>query len=362
MIDFVKFEIKNVELSQFLDNPLLRDNWKIEIDNETAVVESYRCEYKNLFLKIYEERKTLIAKGSLPKIANGKNNVDLSFKEITKLFRYLKEDLFIDPSKSILRNIEFGLNIEIPKSPNDILDKFLMYRTNPFIPMRSNSTRHKFGGVESNLSQFRIKIYDKGKQMDLEENLMRIEIKVNKMQFFKTHKIRIKHLSNLADKTVLEGLGSILIEIYGSILKCCKINTETLKPKYQELMKSGCYPSYWTKLHKEDSQRCFRKRKLFIKLQNENRLESLHNLIQNRISKKWQYLLNQSEGMILKSDENLPLLKAPIIRTELEASKTKNDENLPLAFSVNFHHFYFSTEWQQKLLYWIDYLSRILKT
>ena len=141
-----------------------------------------------------------------------------------------------------------------------------------------------------------------------------------------------------------------------------RINTETLKPKYQELMKSGCYPSYWTKLHKEDSQRCFRKRKLFIKLQNENRLESLHNLIQNRISKKWQYLLNQSEGMILKSDENLPLLKAPIIRTELEASKTKNDENLPLAFSVNFHHFYFSTEWQQKLLYWIDYLSRILKT
>lgn len=311
MIDKVKLEVEEVDLFRHLNNPKNTGKWKFNGDNETSELEKHYCKSGDLFIQIFTPKNNLHATGSLPTILNGNNLVDLSVNELLQTFQILQNTFMIDPNKAIIRNLEFGLNIEVPEKAANFINRFLLYETKAFSRPRSENARNKFYGSECDLSQFRIKIYDKGAQMMIDKNLIRFEIKVNRMQFFKQRKVNIKYLSDLSLEANLNDLGRVLIEIYDKIFKVHEISFERLKPKYHEFMKLGRYAEYWERLHNENKQKCYRSRNRFAKLQAENITVNLHKETKERIEEKWKCLKNESSPLsqrIKLTDEVLPLL------------------------------------------------------
>lgn len=109
----------------------------------------------------------------------------------------------IDPIDTILRSIEFGINIQTPFHVDTLLERsVLLHKTNS--PERYTDGLGIFFDHGNPL-----KIYNKGKQFGLPGNLMRIEIAFKEMKVPKRFGIRT--LADLRDKNKLLGLAPLLM-------------------------------------------------------------------------------------------------------------------------------------------------------
>ena len=96
-------------------------------------------------------------------------------------------------------------------------------------------------------TQFIIKIYDKGKQYNLPDNVLRFEIKVMRMQYLETKGIRLRYLSDLLNMDIYEPLGNILTEVFEGILFGDNtLDEKLLNTKELETFLRGSNPKTWT--------------------------------------------------------------------------------------------------------------------
>lgn len=296
MLDYINMEEQNRDLNELLTNPLLSNHWIANVENETGEIKNYTARWKGLYLKTKfqsEGKVRLKIDGSLSVFRNNGNNItDLNRGSLIDSLNYLERNGVINPAKAVPHVLEFGLNIPISQSVSEVLDTFLLYRTTPFKQMRNtdaSSKNRNFAGIECDCSQFQIKIYDKGSQYSLKENLLRFEIKSKRMQFFKRNGINITSVGDLTDRTVLRDLQRITLDIYDKILKAKPADKNDLKTPQKEVLRFGQFRDYWIKLHR-DSPRKFRaKRRQFLELQKWNNY-NLHSEIRNKIFTKWERL------------------------------------------------------------------------
>lgn len=238
---FDGFKILNAftDIEALKQNPLL--NWQLHVSERTGAIESQTAEYAGIKLTI--KGKHLQLRGSLHKYANdGKHNYDdFDIGRIATAVRNLCDRLGIS-GNSLLNGVEFGVNIRMPFPPDKFLTQLICHKGRPFMEwVDDDGTRY----FQCQHEHFIIKIYDKGAQHRLPYPLMRFEIKVLKMQFFRTKGI---HLKTIGDLLLIDHsrLGKVLCEYFEDILMDePKISASSLTSTLRQLLAEGRNPKTW---------------------------------------------------------------------------------------------------------------------
>jgi hypothetical protein len=240
MIDGLKF-ILYYNLDFFRNHPLL------DFQTATSVTTGEVIKQKNPLAKyrgfIFEDRiKNIEIRGSIHKYFNegkhnwndfGINELILSIKEFCSVFN-------IDPSKIKLDNLEIGVNINMTFKPAKFLESLIMCAGNQFDWNSGSNMNYR----ECELSQYYIKIYDKGLQYHLSNRIMRFEIKFVKMEC--PNRLGIKCLSDLVDEDKIKDLSKELIRIYDDIyMGDISVNLDHLSPNNKEFFLKGHQLAYW---------------------------------------------------------------------------------------------------------------------
>jgi hypothetical protein len=162
------------------------------------------------------------------------------------------------------------------------------------------------------LTYFKIKVYDKGKQFKLPENVLRFEIKVMKMQYFERKGITLKYFSDLLNRDIYEPLGNILTEIFEGILFGDNTLDESkLSEKEARIFHRGENPRTWkTPSGETERKRLYRLEKSYKEiLERHGTGVNVQRVVSELIKIKWSELSRIYRPDDLEIVPYLPLLK-----------------------------------------------------
>lgn len=187
--------------------------------------------------------------GSLHKHYNkGLHNADDYYlSHFKKTLNSLYDNFGLNPDITLVNGLEFGVNVKLPFSPNHLIQKIILYK--------SNSGSSKCYYKEFEYDNYSVKIYNKSELTDIEpyhsENILRIEIKVNKMIYLKKQGIYCKVISDLLDGSILKSLEKMLIGLIDDclIIDFSENEINSLSYQYKILYFKYINPSYWVNLH-----------------------------------------------------------------------------------------------------------------
>jgi hypothetical protein len=282
MIDFIKIENLAVSSADLEHNEYLQDSWIIGSNNGEVLTQ--RTNYFGLTFSITNTNVRL--KGSIHKYKNqGLHNYnDFTKTQIHDVINELSKKFEIDLQNSRLNNLEFGVNVVLPFEPKILLNNLISYKGEPF-------TREIEEGkiyYQCKLSQFTIKIYDKGLQYQQVKNILRFELKVTTMQFF-NKKVKLKVLADLLNDGIYPKLGGILKAYFDQILFDESINLKNLNATERETYLRGRNPKTWiTDSRTESEQKDLeRLRKSFLKvLEKYRKGENIVKIVSDKIEFK----------------------------------------------------------------------------
>jgi hypothetical protein len=334
MIDGIKTYDLKTDPDQLLQNPYLAEHWTTTVNNADAVVKYGLAEYFGLKFQLKHGKVRL--QGSVHKYRNaGRHNYD-DFRavDVAEVVRQLSERFEIDTAQTLLNNVEFGVNVVLPFGVNVVLDNLIVYKGEPFMKVVEDGMSY----YQCKKTHFIIKIYDKGKQYNLPDNVLRFEIKVMRMQYLETKGITLRYLSDLLKMDIYEPLGNILTEVFEGILFGDNtLNEKALNTKELEIFLRGSNPKTWTPQAGRHSE--------WKKLQ---RLESSFKEILERHSTGVNFRSVVSELIRKKSlelstfyqeiENILRLENVHFLPTENQDPKTQNVHFLHFSYSVNTGH------------------------
>ena len=296
----------------------------ITVDHDTAeiktkkredqIVTTYRAKFETFDLTVKEVEQIatndklfyLTIKGSLHKnYYGGKNYLPFTWEQLQQQITHICKRLLISPSDAQIASLEIGVNI----IPLFIVSPFLMnniisYKGNTFNRYKKDTTGFCLG-IYCSLSQYVIKIYDKGLQNDLPGNLMRFEKRFLKMQGL--NKKGIKFLSDLTLKSKVENLQSQLLIAWNDVLIFDidnRDNYKLLKNKESALLTKGRNSNFWERLKKENIRQFNAQREKFRELvakYGNNWKEAVSDLSTN----EWQRLFNNCTNLPLGENKVL---------------------------------------------------------
>jgi hypothetical protein len=233
-----------------------------EIEVETAWLKEGSCkkgEFETYKLELFEckNRKEvrLNITGSFHKNnQNGSNFKPFTFENLKSEILHLCQSLNIEPEEIILQNLEIGLNLPVWFKPFLFLDSGLLAFQNSEFKKYDPDKQGRLIGFYCKKTDYTIKIYDKGFQFDLQQELLRFEIKFNKMRELK--KFGIATLADLTDERKVNQLLSLLERAWSEVL----INEiQNLPPDLNDsqmrFLEVCRYKDYWYKLNKESNQK-----------------------------------------------------------------------------------------------------------
>ncbi|MFR9262369.1 MAG: hypothetical protein ACLVL2_17885 [Bacteroides cellulosilyticus] len=171
-------------------------------------------------------------RGSVHKYANrGAHNADaFRMSDLRRVFIQLEQNYGIKPHITPLLNVEFGVNIKLPYSPQQVIKAACLYKGFHFAPIGNI-------GIEYKAAAFRLKIYDKGKQCKLHEfeNVLRIEIKAER-NYLKKRGVRVPTLNDLLSTDVWQHFETILLDAVENITFAEATPSDGLTKKEHDLL------------------------------------------------------------------------------------------------------------------------------
>ena len=223
--------IDGVKIS-FFSESIESDFQRLGIDIETPLNEftgeirfPKYAKYLNLDFKISESKRIEIT-GSLHKYWKGDNYSDFTFNGLRDCIADLSRKFNFDGDNATLHNLEFGVNVSPLFNPFAFCKRVIAYKNESFSKFRTKGKNKLDIGFEATQQQYSLKIYDKGKQYEKIENILRYEVKVSKMQYLKSAGISV--LSDLLDVEKLTALGTILNETFAELIICEDVTTSEL--------------------------------------------------------------------------------------------------------------------------------------
>lgn len=242
-------------------------------------------------LKITLRKKyALTIQGSLHKaFNNGINYNDFTYLDYANAVKTLCNELQIEAEEFTIQRIELGVNIQSPTLTfSTIESNLLLHKLTPFSTFIKDN---KIFGYYCKHQRFCIKIYDKSAQENLENEVLRLEYKVTKMQHLKS--IGIKKLTDILDKSKIEKVHQLILKDFSYILmdNCEMIEKCTLPPKESNFYLKARDVKYWKRLKTNFSQStCTTKQRKFKKIINTYAKQDLTSVLTNMLSNKWQIL------------------------------------------------------------------------
>ena len=260
-----------------------------------------------------------VINGSLHKFFNDglQNADDYLLSDFKNTLNKLFEEIGLNAEVTPVNGFEFGVNVKLPNNPNNALQRLILHK--------SNSGSNKRNYKEFEYQNYSFKIYNKSELTNMEPfqsgNILRVEIKVSKMEYLKKKFVYCTVLSDLLDVSVWEHLEIILIETMNECLFIDLSEPEINKLSNKETIMYLKYinPLFWENLHQNrrmysrERERC----ESFLKMHSNSTLKTdIINLISvkcaelrdvskaNDIVKKWDKItVFQRETKIQKCDE-----------------------------------------------------------
>lgn len=306
MIDFISVELEKRIINSVLINPLL--NFAVKVNEETGEYNPHNKEY--LIKTAYYEgfkfcyTKNLLSgnerihlKGSIHKYyTGGVNHTDFDLDRLKWSLNALKVCFDIELNKSFIHTLEFGVNIKTPISCSEILSNILFYLNRKPVELDYSG---KGQLIEFRLSQYRVKIYNKslqyftnGIEKQNQDNLMRIEIHVDTMQYLQNKSISIRTLEDLTNIKQINKMGNLLTNMFKDIvLFDVRIKTTGLSLKEKRFLIELNNPRKWDEIRKDKRAKYYsRQLEKFREITIQNTPNNLQLTISKIIQNKWDSL------------------------------------------------------------------------
>lgn len=285
MIDFIKINVKNPDISAIRGNQLLQ--WDQLADEGTGEVKEYTAQYRGVSFRI-TANKYMDISGSLHKYWNemnqrgSQNYNDFRYPDLVEAVRSLTETFDLRPDYCLIQNIEFGVNITPPIPVNEILKAAINHRLKPFTTEYGATKRFR----ECEHQRYIIKLYNKGLQFDQPGQILRFELKVLKM--IELEKYGIGSVADILDIEKLDRLGRELTDNFREILFFgIDIQLDQLSNRDRITLSEGRAPQYWEELKKRDKNIYGKRRERFIELVKRHTTFDISENISDLIMKKW---------------------------------------------------------------------------
>lgn len=267
--------------------------------------------------KKYPERMYCSVRGSLHKYHNhGRENAnDFTFDQLETVVSELHQKFSIDPNTTTLHGLEFGVNIETQTTAKNVLGSLVSLHGSLFQGLTND--RKAIGKLIAR-QQYDLKIYDKGKTSGLlSKNLLRVEVKVNRMAFLKRYGIGT--LADLADLEKMQPLGAVLHDLWGNLIFYDKrIDYKALTGFQQKKLLYYAVPQNWEAFN--PTQR-LRAKKHFRQLMQTFGTGWQHTQIGTLITEKWHELTGKM-CTSFNQDTARKQRKKIVVRKPLQSYKT----------------------------------------
>ena len=279
--------------------------------SENCTVTKYYGKWEGFFIDVREVKRGVSVKfylnirGSFHKNHyKGENWQPFKFSDLQYQIKHICKSLFIKPESALISGLEFGVNIVAPFNvkaflDNNVLD-FKGKRFDKYLPDKRGLEL----GLFCPLSQYQIKLYDKGKQNNLDCKLMRFEKKCKKMQGLK--KYGIINLSDLLDKAKVYSLKPILLRAWNDVLiydiEDSEMSSIEISDDDKRFLLDGRNHKYWGKIKENDRNRFNYQRRKYRELVQKFGL-NYHSLIYKKLGENWDSLFENST--------NLPVVISP---------------------------------------------------
>jgi hypothetical protein len=344
VIDYVKLRINSETLAKwFLNESPFKDEFYTEVYVLTGEVKEvnkrgqkrgvkYVLDYRELTVTIIALKYIEIT-GSLHKywtaklvtegnktIWIGQNYSDFTFRDLCKCIERLTQIFNLAAFQVHLHVLEVAVNITPSFNPFEFCSHVIASGKKPFKEMELRVNQSPVG-FECNRQHYKVKIYDKGKKENRNENILRFEVRTNKMLFISY--TGIEFFSDLANKQNLEKIGAILVEQFEGLIITDLLDTSQLTPKELKIYHKCSNPKMWEKLPAWERCRLKPQFRKIIKAYGKNQwVEPTAKLIAD----KWQMLLsiNSETANVLtepaqtKTANNLTSVGAKDKKTELQ--------------------------------------------
>lgn len=243
-------------------------------------------------------------KGSIHRFSRGglHNADDFTAADLLAALDELVTIYAINPFLSRLNNIEFGVNVRLPFPVSVVLDNLISYKYRPFVKEPGDG----FSYYQCQTQRYIVKLYNKGQQYGLSDNVLRVEVKVLKMEYLTRRGVRLDWLADLLTVDNYGALGALLVETFTEILfDEPTIETATLTTRERDIYQNGRNPRFWSipaNLTGKEYERC---RKAFQRT--ETKFRALLN--QHRQGTNWQSLtaalIGETWGQLATVDADL---------------------------------------------------------
>ncbi|WP_418512628.1 hypothetical protein [Corallibacter sp.] len=240
--------------------------------------------------------KSVFVMNSIHKLYNelkgnkGHNHNDFQYSAICQTIDYLGSKL-IDLRKTRLTQLEFGLNIKLPMPA-----EFIIRENISLHKLEIHNHNEQFNGrgeyKQFNHYNYYFKIYDKAKQYNLGEHIIRFEIKYKRSKGF--NPLGVFNIYDLKNKEVLRALFDDLLKRFDELTIIDKIPSNS-KMSNREKQKLESYLSFnfWDKLSvRENRNRKSEEAKRFQKLLIKHDLLKTKTFLRASLIEKFDELLN----------------------------------------------------------------------
>jgi len=338
-VDYIKLKILYPNIEYLLHLDCL--DFKTEVSIKTKELKNVRIAiYHFCKIKIFDSGYVEFS-GSIHKFWNSINGIEapskknkfhkegfngnqFTFDNFINARNHLAKLFNTETNNLEIHNIEFGHNVTVNFNPLLFIKGLLYYKGELF------NFRYKRNYAQVEFQQYILKIYNKGNQYGMSENVLRVEIKIRKMEVIKN--TNIKTLADI-NKITLQKANTILLNRFNGISYYdYTIKKKELKKLHLEKVKNYSNPRYWI-IDLNKDQRAEQKKILKEIIVNHSKnlqLKITNKLIQktspiNRLSEKqkttlinhsyielisWEFGLKKGVRFCIVTGQNISMQKA----------------------------------------------------
>lgn len=250
MIDFIKIEIKNIDINRLKSRlDFLRQYNEATGESE----EEAEAEYHFCKIKITQSGKVFF-QGSIHKMYNslhsikapnhkevntyrGYNGSQFGYKNIVEVRHHLVELLGVGADQMVLRNMEFGINTQPSFNPQLFIKGLLYHQGKPF------EYRHNEHFAQAAHQRYYLKIYNKSAQYAMDKHTLRIEMKMIASKQFAP--FGIKTIADISPTTLYQAKKDLLLRFDETTYYDTTIRKKGLTKKQKQALLQYSNPRYW---------------------------------------------------------------------------------------------------------------------
>lgn len=251
--------------------------------------------------------------GSLHKnYYSGANHAPFTWNDLQREIDHLEQSLKLEPEKAKFDNLETGVNILLHTAPFPFIQKnIILFKGRAFREYEPDDKGIVLG-YHCPITQFELKVYDKGLQSGCPYHLMRVELRYTKMEI--PNRVGIHNLADLKDKKKVNRLLPLLLAAWDDVLMYdydIDIDNPELSKFQRDLLLNGKDRTYWEILKLKNIRQFNDHRQKFRKLVTKYG-NGYHSIIREQIEKEWHLLMNNESTLLQLTKPKMYILTVKV--------------------------------------------------